>query len=46
MQHGLLAIDNQRVTGVMTTLKTHGNRCLIGKQIDDFPFPLVAPLRS
>jgi hypothetical protein len=30
----------------MASLKTHGNRCLIGKQIDDFALTFVAPLRS
>ena len=44
MQHGFFAIDNQRMTRVVTALKAnHGSR-LVSQQIDDLALALITPL--
>ena len=44
MQYCFLAADNQRVAGVVTALKTHDTRNLIGQQIDNLALTFVTPL--
>src|SRR5690606_5012844 len=44
VQHGLLAIDHQGVTGVVAALVTHDGGSLVGQQIDDLALTLITPL--
>ncbi|MCY1541869.1 hypothetical protein D9M68_775780 [compost metagenome] len=44
VQHGLLAIDHQGVTGVVAALIAHDGGSLVGQQIDDLAFTLITPL--
>jgi hypothetical protein len=39
-----LVADNQRVAGVVTTLKTNDTSGMIGQPVDDLALALVAPL--
>ncbi len=41
-----LAVDHQRVAGVMATLEAHDDVGLLGEPVDDLAFALVAPLRA
>jgi len=44
VQHGLLAIDDQRVAGVVAALETHNGTDFLGEQIDDLALAFIAPL--
>ena len=44
LQRGFLAIDDQRVTGIVTTLKTHHARSMVGEPVDDLALAFVTPL--
>src|SRR3972149_740696 len=44
VQHGFLAVDDQRVPGVVSTLETHHGVRAVGQQVDDFPLAFVTPL--
>ena len=44
VQNSLLAADDQRVTSVMTALKTDDGLGLPGQQIDNLSLALVTPL--
>ena len=46
MQDGLLAIDHEGVAGVVSALMPNDEIGLAGEEIDNFAFPLVAPLRA
>ena len=45
-QNGLLATDDERVSGIVTTLETHHALRVIGQPIDDLTLAFVAPLGS
>ncbi len=45
-QNGLLAVDDQRVPGIVAALETHHGLHLIGQEIDDFALAFVAPLQT
>lgn len=44
MQDGLLAIDDERVAGVMAALESDDCTDFFGKQIDDLALAFIAPL--
>ncbi len=44
MQNGLLATDDQGMTGVVAALKPHDGLRLPGQQIDNLSLALVTPL--
>jgi hypothetical protein len=44
VQHGLLAVADQRVAGVVPALEAHHGVGPLGEQIDDLALALVAPL--
>ena len=46
MQNGFFTANHQRVAGVMPALKPHNRISLLGQQINNFAFALVAPLGS
>ena len=46
MQYGLVPTDNQRMSGVVSTLKAYHCLCALGEQIDNLAFTLVPPLRA
>ena len=39
------AVEHHRVAGVVAPLVAYDDVVLMGKQIDDFPFGFVAPLK-
>ena len=46
MQHSLLAVDHQRVAGIVPALESrHGVRTL-GEQVHDLALAFIAPLRA
>src|SRR6185437_9710214 len=46
VQHGLLALDHQRMAGVVAALETHHRADPLGQQVDDLALAFVAPLRT
>jgi hypothetical protein len=44
LQCGFLALDDQRMAGVMAALETDDARCMIGQPVDDLTFAFIAPL--
>jgi len=44
VQDGLLAIDDQRMAGVMAALETYYGTDFLGEQIDDLALAFIAPL--
>jgi hypothetical protein len=46
VQDRLYPVDDERMTGIVTALEAHHEVCVLGKEVDDFPFPLVSPLCS
>ena len=44
VQHGLLAVDDQRVAGVVAALEAHDRADLLGQQVDDLALAFIAPL--
>jgi len=44
VQHGLLTVDDQGMTGIVAALVTHNRSRLIGQQIDDLALAFIAPL--
>ena len=44
VQNGFLAVDDQRVAGVIAALKAHDDIRVLGEQVDDFAFAFVSPL--
>ena len=46
VQDGLLALDHQRVAGVVAALEAHDGADALGEQIDDLALAFVAPLRA
>jgi hypothetical protein len=44
VQDGLLAIDDQRVAGVVPALEAHHGIRPLGEQVDDLALALVTPL--
>jgi hypothetical protein len=44
VQHGLLAVNDQRVAGVVTALETHDRADVLREQVDDLALAFVAPL--
>jgi hypothetical protein len=44
VQHGLLAIDDQRVAGIVAALEAHDSADFLGEQIDDLALAFIAPL--
>ncbi len=46
VQHGLLALDHQRVAGVVAALETRHGADALGQQVDDLALAFVAPLRT
>ncbi len=44
VQHGLLAIDDKGVAGIVAALETHYGTDFLGKQIDDLALAFIAPL--
>ena len=44
VQHGLLTVDDQGMTGIVAALVTHDRSRLIGQQIDDLALALITPL--
>ena len=43
-QHGLLAVDDERVPGVVPALEPHDALRVLGQPIDDLAFAFIAPL--
>ena len=41
-----LAIDHQRVAGIVAALETHHDIGALGQPVDDLAFALIAPLRA
>jgi hypothetical protein len=46
VKHGLLAINNQGMSRVMTTLESHYSLAAFGQKINDLSFAFVSPLDS
>src|SRR5712692_3140129 len=46
MENRLLTTDHQRMPGVVSALEPDHDLRVLRQQIDDFAFPLIAPLRS
>lgn len=46
MQDCFYTVNNKRVTGIVPALETHHDIRILGKEVDDFPFPLISPLCS
>ena len=46
MQYRLLAVDDQRVAGVVTALEAHHGGGTFRQEINDLTFALVTPLRA
>ena len=44
VEDGLLAVDHQRVAGVVAALEANDDIGVVGKQIDDLALALVTPL--
>lgn len=44
MQNGFFAFNDDRMTGIVSALKTGHCAGLVRQQVDDFAFALVAPL--
>ncbi len=44
VQHGLLTVDDQGMSGIVAALVTHDRSRLIGQQIDDLALALITPL--
>ena len=44
MQDGFFTVDDQRVAGVVATLKPHDDVRTLGQPIDDLALALVTPL--
>src|SRR5690606_8662135 len=44
VQNGLLAVDHQGMARVVATLITHNSCSLLGQEVDDFAFAIIAPL--
>ena len=44
VEDGLLAVDDQRVAGVVAALEADDDIGVVGEQIDDLALALVAPL--
>ena len=44
VQDGLLAVDDQRVAGVVAALEAHDGADFLGEQIDDLALAFIAPL--
>jgi hypothetical protein len=44
VQYGLLAVDNQGVTGIVPALETDHGMDLLGEQVDHLALALVTPL--
>ena len=44
MQDGLVALDDQRVAGVVAALKTDDEIGEFGEDVDDLAFAFIAPL--
>ena len=44
VQDGLLAVDDQRVAGVVAALEAHDRADLLGQQVDDLALAFIAPL--
>jgi len=44
MKDGFLAVDDERMTGVVTALVADDNVRVAGEQIDDLAFAFVTPL--
>src|SRR5690606_33132368 len=44
VQHGLAAVDHQRVAGVVAALEAHDRADVLRQQVDDLALALVAPL--
>ena len=46
VQHRLLAVDDQRVAGVVAALKAHHRADILGEQVHNLALALIAPLRA
>jgi hypothetical protein len=46
MQHGLLAIYDKRMPGIMATLKPHDCSCALREEIDNLAFAFITPLSA
>jgi len=46
VQYGLLAADDECMTGIVPALKTNHRCGFFRQQVDDLAFTLVAPLRA
>ena len=44
VQYGFLAVDDQRVAGVVAALEAHDRTDFLGEQIDDLALAFIAPL--
>jgi hypothetical protein len=44
VQNGFFTVDYQRVSRIVSALKTHHGFGLIRQQINNFPFALISPL--
>src|SRR5690606_3492299 len=44
VQHGLLAVDHQRVAGVVAALEAHDRADVLRQQVDDLALAFIAPL--
>ena len=44
VEHRLLAVDDERVPRIVTTLESRDGRSTIGEEIDDLPLALITPL--
>ena len=46
VENQLTAGEEDRVPGVVASLVADGNLEILGKKVDDFPFPFVSPLKA
>ena len=46
MQNRLVAIDDERMTGIVATLKTHHRLGLVSEQVNDLALAFITPVRT
>ncbi len=46
MKNCFLAVDDERVAGIVTTLEAHDGLRALGEKVDDRTLPFVTPLRA
>ena len=46
MEDNLLAVDDDRVSRIRTPAETRGKLHLASEDVDELPFPLIAPVEA